>query len=72
MLALIISVCLKAGELDYRVFFDLPEVVQADLLEHERNIWTDAYKAPPPKRQGAREAARADREATEALRRRAR
>jgi len=70
MLALIISVCLRGGELDYRRFFDLPEVVQADLLEHERNMWAEAYRVQPAAKQGVNAAAAADREAVAALRKR--
>lgn len=57
MLALILDVCLRAGELDIGRFYDLPPELQALHLEHATNEWTGAYQARKPATgQGVREA----------------
>lgn len=67
MLALIVSVCLRGGELDYTRFWTLPEEVQETLIEHERNLWTGAYGAISGA-QAHKAAQKADAEAMDALR----
>lgn len=67
MLALIVSVCLRGGELDYTRFWSLPEEVQETLLEHERNLWTGAYGARDDA-QAVKAAQKADADAMAALR----
>lgn len=67
MLALIVSVCLRGGELDYTRFWALPEEVQETLIEHERHMWTGGYGALP-EAQGVKAARKADADAVAALR----
>lgn len=68
MLALIVSLCTRAGELDYRRFWELPDEVQEVLIEHERNLWAGAYGPPPREAQGVAEGRKADADAVQALR----
>ena len=68
MLALIVSVCVRAGELDYRRFWLLPDDVQETLIEHERNLWANGYHAPAREAQGVNEGRKADADAVAALR----